>query len=547
MIIRRVGIVLAVVSLLITAPPSQSANPPKAGSVCSKVGIIKTFMGNKFLCVKKGKKLVWSKSSSSAKTSFSPTPSPSPSSIVSIVAPNPTPNPATVPTPIPTVTTAVSPTIGSTCKSQGEIIKSGEIELVCRLVANNENRFFSISNSFTAEVNPKSPDSLAVCRLSDQRPKPIQPPGTQIAFPITPKYGSVKAGIQKIAVVGFDFDDSPGKGSPIEVFGSDLEKSQEFFDWYSNGKVKFEFTTYNQWIRLKNTTNSYQTDEHFGSVPGALKVEEMAQEFHAAVSNHINLSGFSSVWFTYPKDVKNLIYNYGLASGWNKYPSFFASGPWNSLIALPLWTFFVHEMLHEQGLSGHSPKVPWRLGVLLNGNGYSSAINSWDELSVDWMTEEEIYCIDRQKLQPTKINLAPIERKQSGIHSIMIKLDESRVLVIESHRKGEFAPGMPDYGYGITLQVTDTRKITPWEGEEATSIYLKVSSQRRGGPEYGTRINNSRADNSGVNLFNGIGVSGARWGIDQSYLLLEGEKFSFEGITIEFLISGNTDLVSITP
>ena len=204
-------------------------------------------------------------------------------------------------------------------------------------------------------------------------------------------------------------------------------------------------------------------------------------------------------------------------------------------------------MLHEQGLAGHSPKAPWRLGVLLNGNGYSAAMNSWDELAVDWMTEDEIYCVDKQNLKPVQINLAPIERKQSGVHSIMIKLDGHRALVIESHRKGEFSPGMPDYGYGVTLQLTDTTKITPWDGEEATSIYLQVSPQRRFGPEYGTRIDNARANDSGINLFNGIGVSGARWGIDQSYLLLEGEKFVFEGITIEFIKSGNTDLLSIRP
>ena len=90
-------------------------------------------------------------------------------------------------------------------------------------------------------------------------------------------------------------------------------------------------------------------------------------------------------------------------------------------------------------------------------------------------------------------------------------------------------------------------KITTWDDERATSIYLKVTNQNRFGPEYGVRINNPQANNSGINLFNGIGVSGARWGIDQSYLLLEGESYVFEGITIEFLKSGNTDVISIKP
>lgn len=534
------------VALMLLAPltPSISATPPKAGAICSKAGITKNFNSKKYTCIKSGKKLVWNKGVVIQKAAPMPIASPAPT-----LTATPSPTPTLTPTPASTPTPKEEPVpkIGSSCRNQGDLVSSNGLTLVCRLVANYENKFFELSDVFTSEINPKSPDSLATCRLSDQRPKPIQPEGTQIAYPITPRFGSVKTGIQKIAVVGFDFEDSPGNGSPLDIFGADLQKSQEFFQWYSNGKVRFEFTTHNQWIRLKNPTNSYQTDEHFGSVPGSLKVEEMAQEFHAAVSKHINLSEFSSVWFTYPRDVKNLIYNYGFAGGWNRFPSFYASGPWNSQIALPLWTFFIHEMLHEQGLSGHSPKAPWRLGVLLNGNGYSSAINSWDELAVDWMTQEEIYCIDKKNLQPVQINLAPIERKQTGIHSIMIKLDNNRILVIESHRKGEFAPGMPDYGYGVTLQLTDTTKITTWDDDRATSVYLKVTSQNRFGPEYGIRINNQRAENSGVNLFNGIGVSGARWGIDQSYLLLEGEKYVFEGITIEFIKSGNTDVISIRP
>ena len=537
--------ILVATSLTLTSSTAIAMTPPKAGASCSKVGITKNYKGLKFTCVKSGKQLVWKASKLLEKAKPAPTPTTNPS-------PSPTvlPSPSATPTMTPTPTQSSSkeePTAGSSCRNQGETLTSNGVKLVCRLVANFENKYFELSDVFHSESNPKSPDSFTACRLSDQRPKPIQPDGTQIAYPITPRYGSVKSGIQKIAVVGFDFVDSPGEGNPIEIFGADLAKSQDFFDWYSNGKVRLEFTTFDKWIRLNNSTNSYQTDEHFGSVPGALKVEDMAREFHAAVNKHINLSGYSSVWFTYPRNVKNLSNNYGFAGGWNGFPSFYSSGPGGSQIALPLWTYFIHEMLHEQGLSGHSPKAPWRLGVLLNGNGYSASLNSWDELAVDWITEDEIYCVEKQNLKPVQINLAPIARKQSGVHSIMIKLDSHRVLVIESHRKGEFAPGMPDYGYGVTIQLTDTKKITPWDGEEATSIYLKVSNQQRFGPEYGTRIDNPRANDSGTNLFNGIGVSGARWGIDQSYFLLEGEKYTFEGITIELLKSGNTDLISIRP
>jgi hypothetical protein len=420
------------------------------------------------------------------------------------------------------------------------------VTLICREIANRKNIFFELKTSFFTESNPKSPDSLAACRLTDQRAKPIQPEGTQIAYPITPHSYSVKAGVQKIAVVGFDFSDSPGAGSPLDIYGNNLSRAQDFFNWYSNGKVKLEIVTYDKWIRLSKPSNEYETGEHFSTLPGSLTVSEMAHEFHDSVNKYINLNGFSSIWFVYPKTIEKITQNFGLAAGNENMLSIYGLGPINYTSELPIWTYFIHEMLHEQGLQGHSPKAPWRFGVLLNGDGYTAGMNSWDELAVDWMTEEEIYCVTRENLKPVQIKLAPIEREQGGVHSIMIKLDNHRALVIESHRSGPFAQGMPDYGYGLTLQLVDTTKSTGWNDESATSEYLQITNYQRFGPEYGTRIDTKRANGSGVNLFNGVGVSGARWGLDQNYLMLQGESYTFEGIKIEFLDSGNTDLISIS-
>jgi hypothetical protein len=407
-------------------------------------------------------------------------------------------------------------------------------------------KYFELTKSFTTATNPTSPDKLATCRLTDQRPLPHLPEGTKITYPVTPHFGSVKSGVQKIAVVGLDFNDSPGQGNPIDILGNNLEKAKEFFNWYSNGKVKLEFTTYDKWIRLSQPSSAFVTGEHFTSTAGALSVPDMAKEFNSAINKHINLSGYTAVFFVYPRTIEKITENFGLAAGWGGLPAFYGFAPSYYPIEYPYWIYIIHELLHEQGLQGHSPKTPWRFGVLLNGNGYTAGINSWDELAVDWLTEEEIYCIDKPNLKPVQIELAPIERQQAGVHTIMIKLDNHRALVLESHRQGDFAQGMPDYGYGVTVQLVDTKIPTTWDDDQATSIYLKIPTYNRRGPEYGTQINNKYANDSGINLYNGIGVSGARYGLDQNYLMLEGEKFTFEGITIEFVTSGTTDLISLT-
>ena len=533
--------------IILQCASTIAATPPKAGAPCTKIGITQNYGGKKFTCIKSGKNLIWDKGLI-IKVATTPI------TTVQMPAQTVLPTPITTPTPIPntsstessvvtaTPKTDTSPTVGSSCKTQGEIIDSKGIKLVCRLVVNQETKYFELTDVFVTQTNPKSPDSFSTCHLTDQRPKPVQPEGTQITFPIIPREGSVKSGIEKIAIVGFDFSDSIGSGTPLDVFGNTMETSQQFFTWYSNGKVKFEFTSYDKWIRLSKPSTSYVTGPHFTSVAGALTVSQMVEEFRTSISKYISLNGFTAVWFVYPKNVQAITENFGYASN----PSFYGFGPGSYQTEVPLWTYFIHEMLHEQGLQGHSPKEPYRFGVLLNGNGYTAGMNSWDELSVDWITEEEIYCIEKSHLKPVQIDLAPIERQQGGVHTIMIKLDDHRALVIESHRRGDFAPGMPEYGYGVTIQLVDTTKATTWDDEKATSEYLKISSFERRGPEYGTRLNNEQANYSGINDFNGIGVSGARWGLDQNYFLLEGEKYIFEGITITFSKSGNTDSINLS-
>jgi hypothetical protein len=528
---RKIALASLSAIVLLTAIPSPS-NAAVSGSKCTKAGTTKTVTNIKYTCVKQGSKLVWNKG-----VAIKPVAKPSAT---------PTPTPTETPKKEDTVVPAASPKAGDGCSKQGELSVGIESQLICRRVADGKLKLFAFSNSFTTESNPKSPDSLSLCRLTDQRQIPITPEGTQITFPIKPHVLSKKSGVEKIAVVGFDFTDSPGQGNPMDIFGENLKKAADFFNWYSNGKVTFEYSTYDKWIRLSKPSSSYETGEHFSTNAGSLTVEQMESEFNTAVNQYINLSGFSSVWFVYPKTIEKITQNYGMAAGnLNGLPSFYGFGPNNYPVEIPLWTYYIHEMLHEQGLQGHSPKAPWRFGVLLNGDGYTAGMNSWDELSVDWMTEDEIYCIDKSNLKPVQINLAPIERQQGGVHSIMVKLDNHRVLVIESHRAGDFAQGMPDYGYGVTLQLVDTTKSTGWNDDSATSVYLQFADNQRYGPSYGTPIDNKRGNEGGYNRFNGVGVSGARWGLDQNYLLLEGESYNFEGIKVEFIKSGNTDLISI--
>ena len=83
---------LVAVTVFGSISTSWSVNPPKAGSLCKKVGKTQTFKGKTFTCVKSGKKVVWRLE---ATKSAAPAPTPALTS---------TPSPTTIPTPTPTIT-----------------------------------------------------------------------------------------------------------------------------------------------------------------------------------------------------------------------------------------------------------------------------------------------------------------------------------------------------------------------------------------------------------------------------------------------------------
>lgn len=67
--VRLVLPCLLLASLTLSLTPSQSAQPPKSGSVCKKAGITKTVQGVKYECIKNDKRLVWKKVKDSPKES----------------------------------------------------------------------------------------------------------------------------------------------------------------------------------------------------------------------------------------------------------------------------------------------------------------------------------------------------------------------------------------------------------------------------------------------------------------------------------------------
>jgi len=393
-----------------------------------------------------------------------------------------------------------------------------------------------------ADLAPQpSPEKLATCQIKDQRPGGPSAYWQGIAYPIS-DFNREKllplTGKAKVLFVPIDFSDVPGKGKPLDFGQSQIDATNEWLAWFTNGKLSYEWQTYNSWIRAPKPSTQYNWAHpvHGGyqgqATPQAQSTEQMIQQLVTAASPHFNFEGVGAVFLLVPNDVKaieleitqrNSIWQ--TAQGPQRF-SFFTPGAEILNRGDRLWGWWVHEVLHSHGFGGHFP-----FGFLNNhmmiGGKQSEALSSWDALSAGWTNEEDIYCLSKEKVTKTALTLSPLDRKQKGLKSVMIKLNDHQVLVFESRRPDTWSLPLLNLK-GLTAYVVDTKKVTDRESESAS-----IESERTA-----TYLTTDQRKVNGSNLFAGCG----RNGCDRTMInAIPGQTFTFDGIKLTFTKTGVND------
>lgn len=592
---KRIALVFALAASLLTGTVAIAA--VKAGATCTKAGVTSIVSGKKFTCIKSGKKLVWDKGVEVK----SPSPKPSPTPTESAIIPE-----SPKPTEIKSGDFCSSANQGASkttsagiliCKPDSDgkfhwllngfttsietvvkefpIVENGECGkmgiqrsdskglLECRKVAGNKLIFIRITNSYSTIVNPASPDPLTTCQLEDKRTSKLwQRPG--IAYPPTPLGDFKSTGNFKIVVVGIDFADALGNGSPSQYWESDIKAASEWIKWYSNDKVKYSFVTYDKWLRAPRNSVAYDNENESaksGSTTtlskGGVTDAEKTAEFIKLFENDVDLSNATAIWIYHPPTIEGK-----LTGQWYDRDVHYSS-PKLGLLTTQLfaiggdtwaskrvrWGYLMHEMLHSHGIFGHSPKVPWRIGILSTGDSWSMALLSWDALATGWTNQNDIYCVEKSKLASTTLRLVPLEREQAGNRVAMIKLNDHRLLMVESHRKDKWSFGLAPGFTGVMVTLVDTTKNTTWDNPEgfanpsSVGVALKIANDHGTYESIGSPLGNSLYE--GIGVIDGIGIAGDKENWDLNYFMYQGESITYEGVKISLISTGDNDTIKI--
>jgi hypothetical protein len=384
---------------------------------------------------------------------------------------------------LPISVMAISPvdaaSSGAKCSKAGIVQKTKGITHTCTRVGKSLKWVRKPSKNLTPNVpttisgaqlllaNPSSPEPLENCRLKDGRLFKSAGEWQAITYPAIPNNGFTNSGSVDVAVVFVDFADVPGGSAELSEHIAAIKKSAEWYSWFSQGNVKYNLRIADKWVRApKNSDNYYWL--HPGK-PGTQLMSdiEIADTYRSLAGSVVDTSGVTSVWAVLPKAITKI--DEGFA--YRAYPGVFSIGSDSYRARTPIWQHFVHETLHSHGALGHSPKNT-QIGLFWNTGSPGATLNSWDVMTFGWMKQENIFCVAKQNVSAQTLTLAPLEREQVGLRSIVVKLSEYEALVIESHRKDKWSDRWPVGTSGISIMRIDTRNDTVWDLGSSTGTYL---------------------------------------------------------------------------
>lgn len=421
---KRVSVALILI-LIATSFTSMAAVKPKPGASCSKKGQVSKNKAMVLQCEVVGKKKIWIK----RKSGISKVPVQSPSPTNTQAEPNPAPS-------SPSMKQSPSPT--PTPSSDSELIESPK---------------------------PSSPDS---CRLRDQRKNQIlrlEHFERNNGFPLQ---GATLPTEAKLKLLSFfiDFPDATGSTEDLQFF---RQQEKIMIDWFaeaSQGKLVAELITSDKWFTAPKPSTSYELiPSQYGTHP------IYAQEFINLTGNSFNWDGVHAFMVHFPKSQKTKLQSAQLGRAielktpqGNKVLNYQYFGPWHIDFAERvknknpdyLAGQWLHEHLHDLGLTLHAPGNGFYSGVGQNQGSYSHALSAWELFKLGWLDDSQVFCSQVSDLSMNLINLIPLERSESGNKIAIFVIDKARAIVVESRRPEGLSKRWPKNLSGLYVYEIDT-------------------------------------------------------------------------------------------
>lgn len=511
-------------SLHLTVTPAVAV--VKAGTNCTKVGALSMHANKRFICVKKGKKLVWKNLRSKTRSETVSNPADS----------------------NPTSSNWKDPLEGTPCETEGAIIPNKIWELRCLMPSkivpgSTDNGLIWFQNYIekdlpiipkgklpSKEVTYETPTvpsvNLEFCKIPEvSSTRTNLASGFPVIAPLTPRTGKVKW-----ALIPIDFADMPGDVNFRNRIDEQIKSLSEYINTVSEGSLSIEWVVQPSWVRMPGPSSQYnitysddpdRNPEIDRIYKDLMRESDKVFDFtNIQVVNFIaplgqNFIRESVQGFPWTRNVQNVTTNEGVV------PAFTFVGRFFNTKGREYWSYWAHEYGHTVGI-GHigssREENPYSGYDLMSiQDGPSREISGWLRFIMGWMPDEKVHCSDKSSLNSVDLTLAPLNGKKEGIKMSVVRLSSNRALIIESRRVTKFTCNTPTPLNGVMAYIYDARL-----GHYEAFLIPVIPTGR----------NLEQSDCQTIPAPNP--------------LLREGDKVNVEGITIEVLQHGTYDRVRIS-
>ena len=305
---------------------------------------------------------------------------------------------------------------------------------------------------------------LDVCRLKETK---NQYGGGAKGFPSRPWNSST--GTVKIAIIPVDFSNAVGPGSPAATYRDDMRQMKKWAKFFSRGKMTYDIE-FNapKWIRAPKGAEWYTCNQCKGAKKELQPKATAAQQIITAADKDYDFSGVEIVYFVFPAEAEEkwgtTLYGRNepyktdegtiIASVYGEMGGVVGAKPDRNTI----WDHAVHELLHYQGFVGHGPSNHTGHFVSVDAWGPSKAITSWEGFLNGWFGENEVLCLDKDKLsKDVVVTMGSIDTFGPRKESVMIRLNDEEIIVVERREPGPFTRIDPSGRDGLRAGFTAYR------------------------------------------------------------------------------------------
>lgn len=321
----------------------------------------------------------------------------------------------------------------------------------------NSQGFFTLTLDLVANLPDFKPSN--VCQLRSQNKGESVTNGFPRLPERLPNVGEIKA-----LIIPVDFPDVVGSGNPAEIYFEMAMGMDAYFKKVSEERVFFSFEILPKYVRLdfpstKYNLGTWNTGDGLGYWKATL----------AAADPLVDFSKFDVVYSLSPKTIpwSSIAYGPAFPTRINVEDGFVLNGTISGADAYQnfpgaAWKWMAHETGHLFGLHDLYTIAPkeqtfgeWDL-MSLNWTTRAIELNSWNRYISGWLSESQVDCLDANTISASALtrNLVPLVQKISGQKSQLIKLSDSKILVMEYRTTGGFDV-IPELEQGVLVYTVD--------------------------------------------------------------------------------------------